>query len=133
MSSRPSKGWKKSAPRLLSARRALIANCGAKCFLDPRRLKYPICDKSMDCKIQCAGLLAAAVRSAQFKNRRVQKKARKMRSRRCEKKQSVRRSPSPKRRSRSPVRRSPIRRSPVRRVSRKAGKKSVRRSKRSYL
>ena len=75
---RTTKGWRKRAPHLLSERRALKARCGAKAFLDPKRLKFPIVAKSGGCAVDCAGLEAAIRRAGQFKHRKVEAKGKRM-------------------------------------------------------
>ena len=74
VNSSPTKGWKKSAPKLLSERRSLKKKCGTKCFLSPKDLKFPICKKN-SCKVDCKGLVAAKVRSNQFKYKSIAKRA----------------------------------------------------------
>lgn len=96
--SRPSKGWRELSPRLTSQRRQLLATCGPHCFLDPEHLKFPICDKSMDCQIHCAGLDAASVRAGQFKYKQVLRKSKKMYNRLCKRRVSSRRVSSRRRR-----------------------------------
>jgi hypothetical protein len=74
-SSKPGMGWKQIAPKLISERRELYANCGPNCFLMPNELKFPICSKQMDCKINCSALNSANVRAGQYKYPDVQRKA----------------------------------------------------------
>lgn len=69
------KGWAKRAPKLVSERRALLARCGAKAFLDPKRLKFPIMAKSGACIVDCQGLRVAKARAAQFHHRTMVAKA----------------------------------------------------------
>jgi hypothetical protein len=59
---RTTKGWAKRAPSRVSARRELKKRCGAKAFLLPGELKYPIMAKSGPCTIDCQGLRAAKSR-----------------------------------------------------------------------
>lgn len=79
--SRPSKGWKKISPRRISVRRQILQKCGPKCFLEPTKLKFPICDA--DCRIHCAGIDAASVRAGQFKYTKVLKKSKRLRRKLC--------------------------------------------------
>ena len=72
---RSTKGWRKRAPKLVSERRALYARCGAKAFLDPKHLKFPIMAKSGPCVIDCAGLESAVRRAGQYKHRKIETKA----------------------------------------------------------
>ena len=53
---------------------------GSKCFLEPKRLKYPVCSKG---KISCKGLLAAANYARLNKKRNITKKIRQLRTRYC--------------------------------------------------
>ncbi len=46
-------------PQDKKSRVKLIADCGAKCFLRPDELKYPICAKDGDCSVDCDGIRAA--------------------------------------------------------------------------
>jgi len=69
----PTRGWRKTAPRKPSARKALKSKCGSKCFLLPSENKFPICDAA--CGVSCKGLVAAKVRSAQWKYPSVYRKA----------------------------------------------------------
>ena len=81
---RSTRGWRARAPHLVSERRALLARCGAKAFLDAKRLKFPVMAKSGPCKIDCEGLRAALSRARQFRHARAGAKARRMGARaRC--------------------------------------------------
>jgi hypothetical protein len=55
------KHWR--GPKTKRARRAQAARCGSKCFLQPKRLGFPVCDAA--CKPSCAGLRAAFSRARQ--------------------------------------------------------------------
>ena len=68
------RGWK--APKTLSARRAMKAKCGSRCFLMPKELKFPICTR--DCKVSSRGVVSANVRAAQWKYPKVEAKASRM-------------------------------------------------------
>ena len=75
----PSRGWIKSYPKIKSQRALLYHNCGSKCFLEPKKLKYPICTKrSRTCKPDCRGILSAYKRSRQFKDIKTSRKASKI-------------------------------------------------------
>ena len=76
--SKSTKGWRRRAPHLTSERRALKKRCGAKAFLDPKRLKFPIVAKMGGCAIDCAGLEAAVRRAGQFHHRKVEAKAKRL-------------------------------------------------------
>lgn len=77
-SARTTKGWKKRAPRTPHERRALLAHCGAKAFLDPKNLKFPVMAKSGRCIVDCEGLRAAKSRARQFHHAKVAVKATRM-------------------------------------------------------
>ncbi len=70
------RGWKKQSPNRLE-RRSMISKCGSACFLDPKNLKYPICEKR-SCKCSCKGIVAAKVRASQYKNSKVRQLADKL-------------------------------------------------------
>jgi hypothetical protein len=55
------KHW--SPPKTKKRRRALAGRCGAKCFLMPKKLGFPVCDAA--CKPSCSGLRAAFARAKQ--------------------------------------------------------------------
>ena len=40
-----SEPWGEKAPSTTTQRRELMAKCGPSCFLDPKELKFPICNK----------------------------------------------------------------------------------------
>lgn len=71
------KGWSKLAPKKPSDRRALLARCGTKAFLQPSKLKFPIMAKTGACIVDCEGLRTAYARAKQFKHPSVAAKARK--------------------------------------------------------
>ncbi len=66
---RKSKGsprkWK--SPRTVFARRVMKKKCGSRCFLLPSKLKFPICDE--DCSINPRGVIAAKIRSRQWRSK----------------------------------------------------------------
>ena len=69
------KSWRKKAPKTNPDRQITAQKCGAaKCFLDPKRLGYPICAKS-SCKPSCQGLRAAYARARQRHKQKVARKA----------------------------------------------------------
>lgn len=68
-------GWQRNAPRTKGERRALLARCGARAFLQPAKLKFPIMRKGGPCVPDCEGLRAAKLRAAQYGHRAVEKKA----------------------------------------------------------
>lgn len=73
--SRSTKGWAKHAPKLRSERQALKKRCGAKAFLDPKKLGFPVVAKSGGCKLDCQGILTAMRRAKQFHHPKIAKKA----------------------------------------------------------
>jgi hypothetical protein len=77
------KGWSRRAPKTKGEREALYARCGAKAFLDPKNLKFPVMAKSGPCVPDCAGVRAAKTRAAQFKRRKVGAKAKRLSTRAC--------------------------------------------------
>ena len=81
--SKPSKGWKSLSPSLRSERKKLLEKCGKKCFLMPGKLKFPICSKKMDCKVNCGGIDSASVRAGEYKYKNVLKKAKSLYKRHC--------------------------------------------------
>ena len=75
------RGWEKVKPHSMGDRRKLMYVCGRKCFGDPKNLKYPVCpvhvNKKSECGPDCKGLLAAYIRSRQWKRRSISKKVKK--------------------------------------------------------
>lgn len=69
------RGWKKQNPSY-HQRTLMLEKCGRKCFLGPNK-SYPICGKNT-CKINPKGVYSAYIRSRQFHNTKVSKKAKKM-------------------------------------------------------
>lgn len=67
--------WKTRKPESVAERQALKASCGSKCFLVPEELKYPICSKNQDCKIDCDGLRAALGLATMVSRRNVSREA----------------------------------------------------------
>lgn len=61
---------------LVSTRKSIYKKCGAKCFLKPNTLGFPIC--KTNCKVNQAGLHAAYVRARQWKYNDIANKAKKM-------------------------------------------------------
>ncbi len=52
------KTWKQMKPHNIKSRKNMYKKYGAKCFLEPKRLKYPICNK-YNGKPQCIGHYSA--------------------------------------------------------------------------
>jgi hypothetical protein len=69
------RGWKKEQPGY-HEKTTMLKNCGKKCFLGEGK-KYPIC-KKQTCKISRKGVYSAYIRSKQYHNRKVSKKAKKI-------------------------------------------------------
>ena len=69
----------------------MLTKCGQNCYLLPKKLKFPICDKQ--CNVSCRGLTAAKIRSKQHNYTEVYKKAMKLSKSKCSTKTSV---PKPK-------------------------------------
>jgi hypothetical protein len=60
--------------RRMSRRRLKADRCGTRCYLSPRKLKYPVCKRS-SCKPSCQGTRAAFMRARQQHDSKVSKKA----------------------------------------------------------
>lgn len=64
------RGWKKAAPKRGKERHALKKKCGAKCFLDPKNEKFPICQRltgvSHECIMDCRAVKSAYIRARQW-------------------------------------------------------------------
>ena len=69
--------WK--APR---NRTLYLKRYGSKCFLDPRRLKYPICTRG---KMNCKALNAARYYADLNHQRAISRKIKKMKKKKCAK------------------------------------------------
>ncbi len=69
------KDWRKLAPHLKSERKALLARCGKKAFLQPSKLKFPIMARYGSCVVDCEGLRAAKARAMQFGHKAIAAKA----------------------------------------------------------
>jgi len=69
------KGWHAVAPKRGSQRQKLYAKYGAKCFLKPATLGYPICTLNGGGKPDCRGLSAAAARGRILGHKGVVRKA----------------------------------------------------------
>jgi hypothetical protein len=76
------RGWRDISPARGKERTEMLKRCGAKCFLSPKIKGYPICAVNT-CKPDCRGIIAAKVRSAQFKEKSVMALAKKMEKRFC--------------------------------------------------
>jgi hypothetical protein len=76
-----SRGWKKMSPKRGRERNLIMKQCGSSCFLEPKKLAFPICKAHRSrsgrasCKKSCKGLLSAYVRSRQWKHKSTSKKA----------------------------------------------------------
>ncbi len=55
--------WRDMKPHTRRQRKNMLEKYGARCFLLPKELKYPICNK-YNGKIECVGLSAAQSRAA---------------------------------------------------------------------
>ena len=67
------RGWHGAAPTGKAEREKLFSDCGAKCFLLPGQLKFPICEREAvskgtkdRCRPVCQGLEAAKMRARQY-------------------------------------------------------------------
>lgn len=67
--------WRARAPKTRRERRALKRRCGARAFLDPDRLMFPVMAKHGRCVIDCEGARAALSRARQFQHPRFAAKA----------------------------------------------------------
>ncbi len=70
----PSTGWAQRAPQRGRERNRIKQECGNKCFLLPDELAFPVCpvcppNKPCACEYDCRGILAAKVRSNQWKTK----------------------------------------------------------------
>jgi hypothetical protein len=63
------RGWSGAKPNTTSERRIMMQRCGAKCFLLPSQLKFPICPirPRISCRPSRQGVLAAKIRARQHK------------------------------------------------------------------
>ena len=75
---RSTKGWRRRAPKTPTERRELLARCGAKAFLDPKNMKFPVMAKTGPCVVDCEGLRAAKSRARQYHHGKVATKASRM-------------------------------------------------------
>ena len=55
--------WREMKPHTKRQRKSMLKKYGSRCFLLPKELKYPICNKYTG-KIECVGLAAAQSRAA---------------------------------------------------------------------
>ena len=63
------RGWAAAAPQRGKERQDLFKRCGAKCFLKPGDLGFPVClplRESKGCNVDCRGITAAKVRAGQY-------------------------------------------------------------------
>lgn len=69
------KGWGQVKPSSIGKRRVLRDLCGPKCFLKPKDHKFPICQglehNKNKCVMDCRGVLAAKIRGAQWKYKKI--------------------------------------------------------------
>lgn len=72
------RSWSKRAPKTKREREALYARCGAKAFLDPKNLKFPVMAKSGPCVPDCVGVKAARSRAKQYRHGKVAGKAKRL-------------------------------------------------------
>ncbi len=52
------KSWKNIKPHSVKSRKRVMQKYGSSCFLEPKRLKYPLCNK-YNGKKECVGYRAA--------------------------------------------------------------------------
>lgn len=76
--SKPKAAWGRKAPKTVHERRALLARCGARAFLDPKGMKFPVMPKRGACTVDCAGLRAAYARAKQYGHRKAAAQAKKL-------------------------------------------------------
>lgn len=69
------RGWKNQKPGY-HQRTIMFKKCGKKCFLGSKK-SYPICSKNT-CKVNPKGVYAAFIRSRQYHNKNISRKANKM-------------------------------------------------------
>jgi hypothetical protein len=69
------RGWKREKPSY-KQRSVMLKQCGRKCFLGPGK-SYPICTKNT-CKVNPKGVYSAFIRSKQFHNKNISRKANKI-------------------------------------------------------
>jgi len=69
------RGWKSQKPGY-HQRTVMLKRCGRKCFLGPGK-SYPICTKNT-CKINPKGVYSAFIRSRQFHQKNISRRANKM-------------------------------------------------------
>lgn len=69
------RGWKSQKPGY-HQRTVMLKRCGKKCFLGPGK-SYPICTKNT-CKVNVKGVYSAFIRSRQYHDKNVSRRANKM-------------------------------------------------------
>ncbi len=69
------RGWKREKPSY-KQRSVMLKQCSRKCFLGPGK-SYPICTKNT-CKVNPKGVYSAFIRSKQFYNKNISRKANKI-------------------------------------------------------
>ena len=76
-SSTSARGWSRVAPKTVGERSALLAKCGRRCFLGPKKT-FPICPRlragSRSCKIDRRGVAAAYSRARSWASITARKK-----------------------------------------------------------
>jgi hypothetical protein len=63
--------WKTKKPVKISEKKNLKDKCGKSCFLDPKNLRYIICNKQMPCKYNCTAINNVMKRSKAANNQPV--------------------------------------------------------------
>jgi len=66
--------WRNIKPHTMKQRKNMYKRYGKRCFLLPKELKYPVCNKYTG-KMECVGLLAAQNRAALSVYRRLKPKS----------------------------------------------------------
>jgi hypothetical protein len=72
------RGWAAASPQRGRERKELYDKCGERCFLEPKKLGFPVCAslrENQGCKIDCRGVMSAKVRAAQWKHEGAYKEA----------------------------------------------------------
>jgi len=67
--------WVEKKPKSKKERQFIKENCGDFCFLLSNQNKFPICNKTLPCKINCKGLKAASSRAGQWKYKEILEKS----------------------------------------------------------
>ena len=73
--------WGTKKPEKKGQRLRVMEECGQSCFLIPKQLKFPICNKEAPpCEYNCKGLKAASSRAGEWKYTRVLQKSKELTS-----------------------------------------------------